>query len=170
MRGRRGTALVEMTMVGIPIMFTLLSIFEISRGMWLYETMAYACKAGIRYAATHGENCRSLDNIVNSCDQTANQIITNAIGPAAVGVIPAVTTVTFLSADGTSINCQLDGSGTGGCGSDWPPASANAVGQTIQISMKTPFQSAIAMFWPGSSPVSVAATQFTASSQDIIQF
>ena len=31
-----------MTLVGIPIIFTLICVFEISRGMWIYHTLAYA--------------------------------------------------------------------------------------------------------------------------------
>lgn len=166
----RGSTMVEMTMVGIPIIFALISIFEISRGMWVYETMAYSVKQGIRYTSVHGENCRSLDNVVNSCNQTANQIILNAIQPAAVGVDPASTNVTFYSADGGILNCPLTGTGSGGCGLLWPPAAVNVTGMWIQITMQSPFRSAIAMLWPGSAPTSAGATQFVASSKDIIQF
>src|SRR5215831_11346653 len=39
---QRGATTVEMTLVGIPLMFVLVSIFEMSRGMWVYHTVANA--------------------------------------------------------------------------------------------------------------------------------
>ena len=41
--------MVEMTMVGIPLIFMLLAIFEMSRGMWMYHTLSYAVKNGVRF-------------------------------------------------------------------------------------------------------------------------
>src|SRR5712691_796245 len=59
---RRGQAMLEFTFVGIPIMFVLISIFEISRGMWVYHTLANSVKAGVRYAVVHGQNCGQNGN------------------------------------------------------------------------------------------------------------
>ena len=56
-RSRAGQAMVEFTFVGIPLMFTLISIFEVSRGMWIYHTLAYSVKNGVRFASVHGINC-----------------------------------------------------------------------------------------------------------------
>ena len=56
-RRRRGATMLEMTLVGIPTIFILISIFEISRGIWMYETLAYAAKAGVRFASVHGADC-----------------------------------------------------------------------------------------------------------------
>ena len=36
----RGSATIEMALVGIPIIFTLSSRFEMARGMWIYHTLA----------------------------------------------------------------------------------------------------------------------------------
>ena len=42
MRNReRGTTLLEFTLVGIPLIFLLISTVEISRGMWQYHTLAH---------------------------------------------------------------------------------------------------------------------------------
>jgi Flp pilus assembly protein TadG len=45
---RGGTSLVEFTLVGIPMIFLLISTFEVARGMWEYHTLAYAVKEGTR--------------------------------------------------------------------------------------------------------------------------
>ena len=47
---RKGVAMIEFTFVGIPMIFVLVSSFEMARGMWIYHTMAYAVKEGARYA------------------------------------------------------------------------------------------------------------------------
>ena len=54
---RGGSSLIEFTLVGIPLIFVLLSTFEMARGMWLYHTLAYAARQGTRYAIVHGVNC-----------------------------------------------------------------------------------------------------------------
>ena len=54
---RRGQALVEFTFVGIPMIFILISVFEMSRGMWIYHTLTYAVKEGTRVAMVHGQDC-----------------------------------------------------------------------------------------------------------------
>ena len=45
-RGRTGSTLIEFTLVGIPLIFVLISTFEMARGMWNYQTLAYAVRAG----------------------------------------------------------------------------------------------------------------------------
>ena len=52
----KGSSMVEFALVGIPLIFILISIFEISRGMWMYETVAHAVREGARYAAVHGQD------------------------------------------------------------------------------------------------------------------
>ena len=53
---RRGNSMIEFTLVGIPLMFVLISIVELSRGMWIYHTLAHAVKEGTRYTAVRGQN------------------------------------------------------------------------------------------------------------------
>jgi hypothetical protein len=43
---QRGSAMIEFTLVGIPMIFLLISIFEISRAMWNYHTLAFAIREG----------------------------------------------------------------------------------------------------------------------------
>src|SRR5690242_13216787 len=52
--GCSGQSLVEFTFVGIPMIFVLIGTFEISRGMWMYHTLAHAVRDGVRYASVHG--------------------------------------------------------------------------------------------------------------------
>jgi Flp pilus assembly protein TadG len=172
-KGRRGASTVEMTFVGIPLIFTLISIFEMSRGMWMYHTMAYAVKEGVRFASVHGVDCiNNPPSVLNNCSHSMADIAA-VIQQAGVGLSPTATTLTFCAPAATTgtlctgMSCALNAcSGVG----YWPPINFNGIGQTIEIDIKTPFQSALAMFWPGARPVSFAVTQFVASSSDRIQF
>jgi Flp pilus assembly protein TadG len=169
----RGATTVEMTLVGIPLIFMLISIFEISRGMWLYHTAAYAVREGVRFAIVHGANCVNNPPSVNSsCTKTAADVAA-VIQNAGVGLETASTTLTFTapSPGGTPVVCTLAGAGTN-CGNVWPPAasSGNVVGSAIQIDIRTPFTSALSMFWPGASQMVFGTVNLNATSTDTIQF
>ncbi len=191
-RKRRGQTLVEFTFVGIPIIFVLISIFEVSRGMWIYHTLAYAAKIGTRYASVHGINC--IGNTVNTTLQNPNNCavtlgpasapsagaapsIAYAIRQAAVGLDPVKTTLVFNAA-GTTTTCNLDGSGgASACPATiWPPydstgiSTVDYVGQPLRIDITTPFNSAIAMLWPGAKVVKFASGTLGATSQEYVQF
>ena len=99
--------MLEMTLVGIPIIFILISIFEMSRGMWMYHTAAHSVKLGVRIATTHGENCvYNPPSTTNSCSVTPSDLINgftigsthiDGIRAAAVGLDPNTTKLTFFT-------------------------------------------------------------------------
>ena len=167
---RRGQSLLEFTLVGIPIMFVLISIFEISRGMWMYNTMAYAVKQGVRYASVHGRDCGQNGN---SCTVTVAQVA-QVIQDAGVGLDIAATSVSFSLGSGTNkaavATCNLGVSGAGGCvgnGTIFPAAGRR---EPITIDIVTPFRSAIALFWPGAKTINFGAFTLPASSSDNVQY
>ena len=183
--GLRGSSTIEMALVGIPIVFTLISIFEMSRGMWMYHTLAYSVKVGVRLASVHGENCiNNPPGVTNNCPKFISDIA-GAIKDAAVGLDPATTLLTF-NASGDTKQCYLGSSsvtsvttplGTAvGCLSltttQWPPStnSENQVGKSVRIDVRTRFRSALAMVFPGAHSVSFAEADLGATSQDYVQF
>lgn len=163
---RRGSLLLEFTFVGIPLMFVLISLFELSRGMWTYHTVAAAVKAGTRYVVVHGQNC----NIVpNACTVTVAQIA-GRMKSAGPGLLPERFSLTFTPASGDPISCSLSD-----CLSNsttWPPAAANAPGMDVTISGTYPFFSVISMFWPGAGAPTglIGTTNFGAASKERMQF
>jgi len=175
-RKQRGQNMVEFSLVGIPLMFLLISIFEVSRGMWNYHTLAYAAKAGVRFAVVHGADCYNQGNssVYNNCLVSVAQIATQ-IQNAGVGLVPATTQVTFTSHAG-STSCYLgtpvSGTACSTLSTTWPPNDniSNTVGQSITIKIQTPFNSAIALFWPGAKIVSFGSVIMYAQSQDNIRF
>ena len=180
-RRRRGATMVEMTLVGIPTIFILISIFEISRGIWMYETLANAAKAGVRYATVHGADCVTSGSqgqfnlyggIYNACTVTAGGVA-NVIKQNGVGLDLTATTVQFTSHAGTIGPAALGTCIAGGtCGSIWPPNDgiSNTPGQSISIEVIAPFKSALALFFPGARAVSFAVSNLAGSSKDNMRY
>lgn len=164
----RGATTVEMTLVGIPIIFIMISIFEISRGMWIYDTAAHAAREGTRFATVHGINCVSdPPAVTNNCAKTVADVA-QVIQNAGVGLELATTTLTFTapSPGGAVVTCALNA-----CPATiWPPVGTNTVGTIIQIDISTRFNSALAMFWPGAAVVNFTTANLGATSIDAIQF
>jgi hypothetical protein len=145
---RRGSSTIEFTLVGIPMIFVLVSTFEIARGMWMYHTLAYGVKEGTRYASVHGKACATAPN---NCSVTVAQVA-QRISNSAAGLLP-----------GQFTNCLANNS-------LWPPDPGNALGSDIQISGVYPFQSGLAMLWPGAGPgVNFTVANFPASSKETMQ-
>jgi len=167
-RGRRGQSVLEFTLVGIPIIFVLISTWEMTRGMWLYHTLAYAIKSGTRYAIVHGQNCTLASN---SCAVTISQIA-GVIQRAGIGLPPDSVALTFTPAKGNVTTCTLNDCIGNYTSVYWPPPSANAVGNKLKISGVVPFQSVIVMFWPGAGKIagSPSTLNFSAASLESIQY
>ena len=80
---RRGQSMVEFSLVFILFVVMMAGLFEFSRAMWAYTTLAHATRQGARYAMVHGEN-----NAV-----TTDQIIAR-VKSQAIGLDPNQITVT----------------------------------------------------------------------------
>jgi len=157
--------MLEFTLIGIPLIFIVLSIVEISRGMWAYHTLAYAVREGVRYSAMHGKDCASP----NTCQVTIGQI-TSVIEGAAVGLDPNVVTLTFTPASGNASTDTM--ANQAASATTWPPSTANADGQSVKISAVYPFHTFLAIFWPGDGHGIADSGTFylPASSTEQIQF
>jgi Flp pilus assembly protein TadG len=168
---RQGNSLLEFTLVGIPLMFVLISIVEMSRGMWIYHSLAYGVKEGTRYTAVRGQNYIRLTG-----NSVTYQQVCNAIVNSAPGVISNQLSLTFQSFSGsngpyTANNCPTTA---------WPPIGIdsngnnfidNQPGEAITITATYPFQSAISMFWPGKTKgIQIPTITFPAAASEVMQF
>src|SRR5579885_1850954 len=139
-KAERGSTVIDMTLVGIPIIFTLISVVEISRGMWMYHTLAYAAKNGVRLAIVHGRNCINGADNPNNCPKSISDIAT-LIQQSAIGPIPQQTRLSFSpgATSAATTQCYLVGStGKTPCSNyttAWPPddvnGTLNGVGKRI---------------------------------------
>ncbi len=153
-RGRSGSTMLDFTLVGIPLIFILISIFEVSRGMWVYHTLAHAATDTARYAAVHGQYCvdGSLTNIVKCPVPIAT--LAAYFRDAGVGLLPDQVQVTFTTGSRTVTCNPLQSCDTK---TDCFPAAADCVsqdpdsfsGSPVTVTAVYPFASAISMFWPG---------------------
>lgn len=176
---RKGSAILEFTLVGIPMIFVLISVFEMARGMWVYHTLAHAVKEGVRYAIVNGKNCAAIP----TCPVTIADVA-QRIRQAGVGLVPDELEVTLTSMRQTSAGVVINGtpvrcapltsclSRSSRPADLWPPAPGNRPKiDNVHIQGTYPFRSAIAMFWPGAGPGMTFGTfQLPASSMEVIQF
>jgi Flp pilus assembly protein TadG len=176
---RRGNAVLEFTLVGIPVVFVLISIFEVSRGMWIYHTLAHAAREGTRFAIVHGQNCGTLPtvcdkSVADSCCKKTVADIAAVIRDAGAGLIPEDLTVTIRNTNVFGANFDTVGpaflSTLLSDNTEWPTGTGSSPGNDIEITLTYPFRSAIALFWPGAGPVTFGTFNLPATSQDRIQF
>jgi Flp pilus assembly protein TadG len=162
---QRGSSILEFTLVGIAMIFIIISFFEMARGMWTYQTLAYAVREGARYVTVHGKDCAAP----NTCQVTIGQI-TSVIKSAGVGLDPNATTLTFTPASGSATSdtiTNLLASNT-----TWPPSAANGVGQNVKIAVNYPFRTVLAIFWVGDGrPINDSQVfHLSASSTEPVQY
>jgi len=158
---RRGNAALEMSLVCIPLLCSFLAIFELSRALWTYHTLAAAIKLGARYAVVHGARCTDASS---ACTASVGDIV-QAIAQTGVGLDASALQLT-LAAGGQSVSCASMSACTGNS-TAYPAAPYNAVGQAITITGRYSFHSVLASLWPdqGSASFTLAA-----KSTEVIQF
>jgi Flp pilus assembly protein TadG len=162
-----GAAILEFTLVGIPIIFVLISTFEMGRGMWMYHTLAAGVKEGTRYAIVHGQNCGLTPNTCTvTMSQIASKIATSGTGLSGAG---SAVTLTFTDAGGTATSCTLSNCPA----TRFPPATESAPGLKVTIKGSYAFSSVICMLWPGAGAGAYGPSgtvNLAASSSEAIQF
>jgi Flp pilus assembly protein TadG len=173
LKSRRGNVLFEFALAGIPIMLLIISVIEISRGMWTYTTLSYAVTEASRLAIVHGQGCGTNGN---RCPITVNSIA-DQIWASSPELDPGQMNVTFSSTGGgTAITCNpllscTDGGDNPSSSAQFPPVPGNAPGVYVTVTATYPFQSPLTMFFPGlTSPTAPITTTLRATSQEPIQF
>jgi Flp pilus assembly protein TadG len=169
---QRGSTMVEFVLTGIPLMFAVISIVQMSIGMWHYHTLQYAVKEAGAYLSIHGASsgyCRS-----NTCQiqNVASVLQTDAIGIPSNSIY--VTFTPISSSDhataGASYSCRLDN-----CVTDtttWPISGYNSVGSEFAILAKYQFKNAMGMVAPGAGggAVKFGNPWFPGYTHQIIQY
>ena len=72
-RHRRGNALIEFTLLGVPLLFITISIVAVSIDMWEFHNLAYSVEQTARYVTVHGATCTQN---TNSCTITVGNVAT----------------------------------------------------------------------------------------------
>lgn len=173
--GRRGNALIEFTLVGIPLIFILFSIFEAARGMWQYVTLCHAVEEATRFAVVHGDNCSSTSQ---SCQVTVGQVVSR-FGWAGSSLDPQKVQLELRAgcqagAPFSAAACGSYRSGTlqslASDGTTWPDLGAPGF-ESVEILATYPFETVFAVFWPGVGGTrSAPSFSLQAVSREMVQF
>ena len=167
--GRKGNATLEFTLVGLPLIFVLISVASMCFGMYTLHTIQEAVEQGARYVATHGSGCSSGSN---SCALTVGTIA-DAVASGAPGVIKGSLNVTLIPNSGTANQTTCyPVSSCHGNSTVWPPSTNgdNAPGNDIRILADFTYTSPIAMFWPGAGSTRIGTLTFHAISRQRLMF
>jgi Flp pilus assembly protein TadG len=167
---QRGGAMVEFTLTGIPLIFIMISIVQMSIGMWHYHTLQYAVKEAGAYLSIHGSStgyCKA-----NACQiqNVAAVLKTDAIGIPASSINVTFTPVSSAdhATSGTAYSCRLDN-----CVSDsttWPIAGFNSIGSEFEIKALYQWNNALAMVAPGGGTVRFNSYWFPGYTHQIIMY
>jgi Flp pilus assembly protein TadG len=145
---RNGQATIEFTLVGLPLIFILVSIASVCFGMYSLHTIQESVEQGARYVITHGSTCSTG---TNSCGLTVG-IIADTIASAAPGVVRSSLNVRLIPNSGTGNQTTCNPVDTcHGNSTRWPPSSNgdDTPGKDVKIVADFTYTSPIAMFWPG---------------------
>jgi Flp pilus assembly protein TadG len=169
-RHRRGNTTLEFCLVGVPLIFIMISVGSICFGMFTLHTLQEAVEQGARYVITHGSTC-SVGS--NSCGVTIGTIA-DQVTSSAPGLITSSLKLTLIPNSGTSNQTVCNPvSNCHGNSTAWPPSSNsdNSVGNDITIIADFSYTSPIIMLWPGGgSSVQSSALTFHASSRQRLMF
>jgi Flp pilus assembly protein TadG len=170
---RRGSAVIEFAMVGVPLLFMWISIFQVAMGAWRYHTLQYAVKMASAYMATHGADCSSGSNTCSITIANAATVLENA----AVGIPPSMVSVTFtpyladhVTAAGGSypVTCTLSSCVTNSTA--YPPANYGCVGCDIRVQATYTYVCGLALWIPGGGSQSFGTYNFVSDTQQPITF
>jgi Flp pilus assembly protein TadG len=161
---KRGFAMVEFTLIGIPLIFLTLSIIEASLAMWQYHSMVYAVDATTRYVTTHGRGCTQHGN---TCSITVGTVATLLVNSA--GALDSTKlNVTLTTASNTTPCNPVSTCMTSS--TQFPAAADNGVNSDVTIAATYPISNPITFFLPGSAPSATRTFTLGASSRQRINF
>jgi len=143
-RSTRGSAMLEFTLMGVPMIFIWISIVQMSVGMWNYDVLQNAVKATGNYISVHGADCSTNGN---SCTINVGNVI-STFKTYAIGLQTSSVNMTLTSASGTTVTCNPITS----CNSSsttWPPTADAAAGKDFEIRADYTWRTGLSMVAPG---------------------
>jgi len=162
---QRGNALVEFTLLGIPMTFILISIVSVSIGMWEYQNLAWAVDQTARYGTMHGVTCTQNSN---SCTINVGNMASYFISSASA-LNPGTVSVSFTDGSGVATTCNPVNTCTSNA-TQFPGTAYNSIGSDIKVTATYSVPNPIAVYWPGQGSVSSQNFTLGATSRQRIEF
>ena len=161
---KRGFAMVEFSLIAIPMIFLTISIIEASVGMWQYHSMVYAVDVATRFAVTHGRSCSQNGN---SCTTTVGAV-TTLLSNQAPALDPSKLNVTLYT-HATTTACSPISICTGSTVT-FPNSTDNAINFDVKIVATYSIANPMPLFWPGSQASPGSTFTLGATSRQRIVF
>ena len=100
LRGQRGSAIVEFTLVSLLFFSLVFGLVEFGRALFAYSTIASAAREGVRYATVHGSESKQPATADN---------ISAYVRTKAVGLNNVVVAVTWIpnNTPGSTVRVQV---------------------------------------------------------------
>jgi Flp pilus assembly protein TadG len=166
-RARRGSAMLEFVLCGIPMIFIWIGIVQMAIGMWHYEVMQYAVKTAGTYVARHGSFYIAAGNSAARIQDAAN-----VLGSAAIGIPASSISVTWTATPSvgstTTLTCVLSACKTNT--TTWPPTAASFPGSVVTIKTDYVYRSSLAMFVPGKGAARFRAPNLPGWTRQVVLF
>ena len=161
---RRGFALVEFTIIAVPMIFLTISIIEAALAMWQYHSMAYAVDVATRMAVTHGRSCSQNGN---SCTITLGTL-TSYLASQATALDTSKLNATLYTHAATTTCSPITNCTTSTA--QFPNTTDNAVNFDVKIVVTYPIANPMPLFWPGSQASPGSTFTLSATSRQRILF
>lgn len=149
-RTAAGNAHIEFALCAVFVIFAMISIFDMARGLWINHTLAQAVRDGTRYAVVHGKANRNPATNTRLPGSTLGDVY-NVVRRSAIGIVPGQLRLRFESGAGV-IDCN-PGCPGGALGLPWPPDDYALKNNEIGIHANYPYNSMVVMFFPGAKGV-----------------
>lgn len=164
--GRRGSSLIEFTLLGVPLLFLFTSVMACSIDMWQMYTLSYAVEQTARYAALHGSTCSSGSN---TCTIARSDVAT-FFQKQAMALDASVTTMVINDGSG-EVTCTPVSSCPSST-SRFPSVGHNSPVTPDLVTIKATYAlvNPIFMFWPGGGAVHAARFTVGATSTEQVIF
>lgn len=133
------------------MIFLLISLVDMARGLWINHTLAEAVRDGTRWAIVHGARYANTNGqrLPGATLADVRTVVTRA----AVGLVPGELNLRFESAQGV-INCSPSTNcPPGTLGTNWPPDGYADPGREIGIIATYPYNSLVVMYFPGNGGI-----------------
>jgi hypothetical protein len=138
---RSGQALLEFTLLGIPMLCITTSIMCMALDAWQLWSLSYATDSTARYISMRGATCAENGN---SCTITTGQVATY-FESQAMALSSGSVNVTLADGSGTT-NCNPVSTCNSGS-AQFPASSANNVGSDITVKATYQLTNPIFMIW-----------------------
>jgi Flp pilus assembly protein TadG len=153
---QRGSALLEFSILGIPMMFITISAISVSIDMWQFQSLSYATEQTARYISMHGLSCAQNGN---TCTISVGNAATYFEGQA-IALNSGSVNVSFTDSSGATACNPINTCES--TATQFPATGHNSVGSDITVSATYTIRNPIAMFW---APNADAAKDYTVGAQ-----